>query len=114
MIQTELFDKSRKIDAIAIASGDDDYCDCFADWLKDNWEIYMGFERIAFRSMRKGFRHYSSKTIVELLRWSSDMSEKNSEFKINNNRTPDLARLFEDMNKRHVGFFRSRVKRKAA
>jgi hypothetical protein len=113
MIQTNLFDKSRRTEAIATASGSDDYSACFRPWLTDNWPIYLKFERLAFVAIRRGYEHYSSKTIVELLRWASDMKEKNSEFKINNNRTPDLARLFEAMNQEHAGFFRSRI-RKAA
>ena len=111
MIQTNLFDKSRKTEAIAIASGGDDYSACFQKWIQDNWPIYLRFERLAFVAVQRKFKHYSSKTIVDHLRWNSDMREQNSEFKINNSRTPDLARLFEAMNPNHVGFFRSRIRK---
>lgn len=113
MIQAHLFEVSRKTEAISIVSSCDGYRKDFLQYIKDNWHIYLAFERRAFRLISRGYSHGSAYEIVENIRWQSRLAERESEFKINNNYRPDLARLFEDMNEKHRGFFRNRV-RKAA
>ena len=113
MNQPDLFDKSRKTEAISIVSCGDDYRAEFREWIKKNWFIYLAFERRALRAVRVGFHHAGAKAIVENIRWQSGLAERDSEFKINNIFTSDLARLFEAMNPDHEGFFRQRIRKVA-
>ena len=111
LIQTDLFDRSRKTEALAIVSFNEEYSADFKTWLADNWHIFLAFERRALRLINIGMKHGGAKAIIENIRWQSVLAERESEFKCNNNRTADLSRLFEDMNKKHQGFFRMRVRR---
>ena len=53
-------------------------------------------------------RRYSARTIAEVIRHNSVMSEQGSQWKINNNRIPDMARLFSVLHPEHEGFFQLR------
>lgn len=66
----------------------------FHDWLDSNWHVWQAFEAEANRVWNKGRAHYSARTIVHWLRHETVLSERGSEFKINNNYSPDLARLY--------------------
>lgn len=66
----------------------------FALWLRENWKVWMIFEREADRLWRKGRKHYAARTIIEWLRHESSVSEADITFKLNNNFIPDLARLY--------------------
>lgn len=79
----------------------------FAGWLAENWHIYQEFERRALQVAR--FRkHYSARTIVEVMRHDSLISERDGEFKINGNYVPDMAALAMAMNAGLFGFFETR------
>lgn len=69
------------------------YPDGFFHWLQFNDHIWMTFENkaITMAYMRK---RYSARTIIEVMRWESDIREKNKLFKLSNNMTPGLARLW--------------------
>lgn len=54
------------------------------------WEL---FETLAMRAARSGRKRYGAKSIIEVLRWQTTV-EDGSEFKINNNWAPGLARLW--------------------
>jgi len=119
MYQVDLYERSRKTEALAIVSSGDDYHPDFYEYLKSNWHIYLAFENRALQLVKRGFQNYSSKTIVCVLRFESDAREiepnKNykSQFKIRDQFTADLSRIFEDMNPQQEGFFRQRVRRAA-
>lgn len=81
----------------------------FLEWLPENLEIWSAFERETFRVINRGFKHYSSYTIVEFLRHHTAVAEVESEFKINNNIRPYLSRLFDFVNPQHAGLFEYRV-----
>lgn len=72
----------------------DPYPSGFWYWLNNNREIYREFENRALRMARIGRNRYSAKTIVEVMRWETDLREKNNLFKINNNYTAGMARLW--------------------
>ena len=56
-----------------------------------------------------GRKHYSARTIVELLRWQTDLKDSDKTFKINDHFTPGMARLFmSEHGKRYPDFFRLR------
>lgn len=66
----------------------------FVEWLPNNLHIWDAFVAEAFKIVRKGFTHYSARTIIHVLRHHSALEEKDGEWKINNNHSPYLARLF--------------------
>lgn len=80
----------------------------FPDWLADNAHVWLAFEREADRVWSRGRRHYSARTIVEVLRHESALAEVGGEWKINNNTAPDLARLYLLRNPSRAGFFEFR------
>ena len=113
MYEQDLFDKTRKTEAVNMltASPEEDYSKKFINWVKQNWHIYLAFEKRALRLIRAKAKNAGAKSIVENIRWQSLLAEADQEFKINNNYTADLARLFEFMNPKYKGFFRQRIRR---
>jgi hypothetical protein len=87
----------------------DQFSDEFLDWLPDNLHVYYAFEEETMKIIRKGFKHYSSRTIVHVLRHHSATAETDGEWKINNNHSPYLARLFDLCFPHHAGLFEYRV-----
>jgi hypothetical protein len=75
-----------------------------------NPEIYREFEKMTLQTIRKGFSHYGSKAIFELIRWHTPIGD-DGEYKVNNNYTAHYARMFERKYPRYAGFFRKRVAR---
>ncbi|CAB4126095.1 hypothetical protein UFOVP73_20 [uncultured Caudovirales phage] len=67
----------------------------FAAWLKDNPDVWLRFCDEAVAIHKRGFSHYSSKTIIHVLRHHSSLHEESGPWKLNNNHTPYLARLFD-------------------
>lgn len=62
-------------------------------WLRNNWVLWKEFEQRALK-IAKSKKRYSARTIIESIRWETDIGETNSYYKINNNRVPELPRLF--------------------
>lgn len=85
--------------------------DDFIDWLIVNYQVWLAFEREADKVWNRGRRHYSARTIGEVLRHESTLSEKPNEhgFKLNDHAWPDLARLYMLMHPDRAGFFEKRV-----
>ena len=77
----------------------------FFRWLEDNGEVWQRFEIQALK-MARVRKHYSARTLIEVLRWYSDLKDTDKTFKLNNNIAPGLARLFmEKHGKKHPHFF---------
>ena len=95
----------------AVLLHSDLFSDNFFDWLKDNYAVYDYFERSALQVIEKGFKHYSARTIVEVMRHRTNIREiGDGTWKLNNNRTPEIARLFMLLHPEHRGFFEFRFK----
>ena len=73
----------------------DVYPEGFFHWLQFNEHIWLQFERHALTMAAKRDR-YSARTIIEVMRWNSDLREQQGKplFKLSNNMTPGLARLW--------------------
>lgn len=84
----------------------------FRAWLPANVHVYAAFEREALRVIARGFKHYSSKTVIEFLRHHSALTERDSDWKLNNNHTPYLPRLFDRIHPDHVGLWEYRETKK--
>lgn len=80
----------------------------FLLYLPDNLHVYEAFEREALAVARKGFKHYSARTIIEVLRHNSALAEADGPWKLNDWRTPYLARLFALLNPQHKDLFEFR------
>jgi hypothetical protein len=77
----------------------------FLAYLPDNLHVYHAFEREALRVVRKGFKHYSARTIIEVLRHNSALTEVGGKWKLNDHHTPSLARLFALLNPEQSDLF---------
>jgi hypothetical protein len=78
---------------------------------KKNPHVFAEFERYAVMMKGRGFRQYSARTILHLIRWHSDMTTSdpdNQGFKINNNHSPRYALLLEAKRPEFRGFFNNR------
>lgn len=80
----------------------------FVEWLESNAEIWEGFRALADKMRARGRGVWSSKAVIEVLRWNSALREAAGVFKINNNLAPDLARLYNATT--GDAFFRERAK----
>ena len=67
----------------------------FWKWLADpqNHNLYQEFERRALQ-MAKRRERYSARTIIEVMRWNTDLRDTSVTFKIQNNMVPGMARLW--------------------
>lgn len=84
----------------------------FLSWLPNNLHIWDAFTREARAVINKGFKHYSARTIIHVLRHHSALYEAGGEFKINNNTSPYLARLFDVVYPAYAGLFEYRETKK--
>ena len=91
--------------------------DDFVRWLRENFLVWERFEREANHIYDLGRRHYSARTIGEYLRHQTTVASVNDgEWKVNDHRWPDLARLYLMLYPERTGFFelRDNPKRKEA
>ena len=90
------------------------FSDEFLRWIPENAHIWIAFEQEAYKVIRAGFKHYSARTIIHVLRHHSALAENgDSGWKINNNISPYLARLFAILNPQHADLFEYRVAKRA-
>lgn len=80
----------------------------FDSWLLENRELWCAFEREARLVWARGYRHYSARTIIHFLRHHSALTETDCAWKINNNHSPYLGRVFELAYPDMAGFFERR------
>ncbi len=75
-------------------SFDDGYPDAFWYWLDENSKVYREFERRALQMARAGRKRYGARTIIETMRYDSDIADTDRTFKLNDHMTPGMARLW--------------------
>ena len=79
----------------------------FREWLGQNWPIWHEFVRLADQMRLRGRSYYSARAVLHVLRWHRALKDPTEqEFKINNNRSADMARLYNAM--AGIEFFRTR------
>lgn len=81
----------------------------FLDWLPDNLHVWKAFVHETQKIIDRGFKHYSSYTIIEFLRHHSVISDSHASYKLNNNHRPYLSRLFGMVYPEHAGLFEYRT-----
>jgi hypothetical protein len=68
----------------------------FEPWFGPNHHVWKAFCDEAFHIRAKGFKRYSARTVIEVLRHHSAATEApGAVWKINNNHAPYMARLFD-------------------
>jgi hypothetical protein len=84
----------------------------FAEWLHDNHHVWTAFECEANRLWGRGRRHYSARTILHWIRHETALRESPTSdvFKINNNWSPDLSRLYACYYPERADFFENRAR----
>ena len=90
---------------------DDEFSDEFIEWVPNNTHIVDAFIHETFKIIRKGYTHYSGRTILEVLRHHSALAES-GQWKLNNNHTPYLCRLFGLLNPKYANIFEYRTVKK--
>lgn len=100
-------------DLIKVARSHPEIPSEFAIWLEDNTVVWDAFCVEAVKAVRLGYQHYSSKTILEYLRHHSLIYDTYKSFKLNNNHTPYLSRLFAAVYPDYAGLFSYRTVRNA-
>ena len=84
----------------------------FFEWLSANWHVFEYFEKSANQVHDHGFKHYSARTIVEVMRHRSKIREiGDGEWKLNDHRTPDMARLYMMLHPENSDFFEFRERK---
>lgn len=81
----------------------------FTGWLSENHHIWQAFQREADKVWLRGRRHYSARTIIHYLRHETAMMDSGVEFKINNNASPDMSRLYALLHPDRADLFETRV-----
>lgn len=87
----------------------DRFTDDFMAYLPENLHVFAAFEREAMKIVGRGWKHYSARTIIEVLRHHTALQEDGSAgWKLNNLNTPYLARLFALLHPDHADLFEFR------
>ena len=77
-----------------------------------NPHIYERFEEFAFQAINAGRERYAIKTILEMVRWHTEVTTNSTDgFKLCNNHTAYYAREFHRRNPKHAGFFKTHAVR---
>lgn len=71
-----------------------EYPEGFFFWLHHNLHVWNQFEEYALQ-MAQHRKRFSARTIVEVMRWNNTIRQnKDKTFKLSNNMTPGMARLW--------------------
>jgi hypothetical protein len=73
----------------------DQFPDRFVEWLPFNPEVWQRFCAEAIAVHQRGFKHYSARTIIHILRHHSSVRETTGPWKLCDHHSPYLARLFD-------------------
>lgn len=84
----------------------------FQRYHMDNPHVYELFLKFAKTVKQKGFVKYSSKSIMERLRWHLNFETTGDTFKLNNNYTAYYARMVIENNPEFEGFFELRERKR--
>jgi hypothetical protein len=79
--------------------------DEFVKYLSENFNVYDAFEKEAFKVIGCGYKHYSARTIIEVLRHHSNLSDNSEIWKLADHPMPYLSRLFALHHPPHADLF---------
>jgi hypothetical protein len=81
----------------------------FIEHDKENPEVYKMFERFALEAAKYKSK-YSAKSIFHRIRWETMVSEKDSQYKIDDGWISHYARKFLEHHPELEGFFETRLR----
>lgn len=85
----------------------------FIKWIHSNLHVFSAFCDRAKAVVSSGRTHYSARTIIETVRYHTDIKQKNGKsFKIDNDMVPYLSRLCELVYPETNGLFEKRITHK--
>ena len=85
----------------------------FIKWLPNNLHIWKSFVDEAEKVRKKGFKKYSTRTLVCFLRHHSTLYEVGGTWKIDNDVSPYLARLYDLVYPEKSGMWEYRITKRA-
>jgi hypothetical protein len=80
----------------------------FKEFHEENPHVWMLFERYTFELINSGHSHYSSRTVIDRIRWHIDIDTNGGQFKISNSHSVYYSRLFHIKYPIHADFFSTR------
>ena len=80
----------------------------FLAFHRDNPQVYALFCRFTQAAVARGCKNFSVASIIERIRWETEVETTGGEFKIGNNHRAYYARMWMADNPDHAGFFRTR------
>jgi hypothetical protein len=99
----------RRVELQRVADNGELFTKRFAAWLPENLHVYDAFVDEAFKLIECGFSHYSARTILHYLRHHSAITQRSNDgWRLNNDYSPYLARLFDLMHPHLSGLFEYR------
>jgi hypothetical protein len=81
----------------------------FKKFHRNNPQVYLEFERLAYQMKATGRKRYGARTIAEVMRWHYDLNTIGDVFEINDNYIPIYARLLIYRHPEFKDFFELRV-----
>ena len=94
---------------LAIDKSEYKYRPEFVLWLLKNKNVWDAFDKYTRDAMKiKHRKRFGARAVMEIVRWFSAIKDDYPMFKINNNYTPDLARLLMALEPSLKGFYEIR------
>lgn len=85
----------------------------FKRYFNDNPEVWQLFRKFALEAIEAGHKKYSAWTIVNRIRWETEVVTRGGEFKISNNHIAYYSRVFMKAYPQYAGFFTTKPLKKA-
>lgn len=82
----------------------------FKNFHRENPHVYKRFKELAYQMQRTGRKKYSSKLIINVMRWEADLKTKGKVFKINDRFQSLYGRLLAYNDPTFETFFEFRVR----
>lgn len=80
------------------------------EYVRTNPHVWAKFKEYAEQALASGRKYFSARTIIERIRWDTNIAEKGAEtFKIGDHSSPYLARKLMAEDPRFKGFFRTKI-----
>lgn len=98
---------ARRQHVLYIVARSDAFREDFYEYLDANWQVWLRFQQEADKIRARGRSRYSARTIGEVLRHESALSD-DSGWKLNDHIWPDMARLYLAVTPEARGFFELR------
>ena len=91
-----------------VAANDNSLQEAFDEYDQANPNVYDLIKHFTMTAIQSGRKHYSMMSIMQRVRWHTNIETNGDAFKINNNFAPYYARKFMAEQPNHNGFFKTR------